>query len=70
MATPTPGRSPYRTFGAWVIATLSLVLAIFFAAILLRDPSMVSAWLGLACFSIATVGAITTIELERRARRR
>lgn len=69
MSRSNEGRSPYRTLAAWAIASISLVLAMIFAGLLLRDPSLVSAWVGFACFGIAAVGAITTVELERRARR-
>lgn len=61
-------RSPFRTLAALAVATISIVLALLFAGILLRDPSLVSAWVGLLCFSFAAVGALVTVELERRAR--
>jgi hypothetical protein len=68
---PSPKRRPHaRTFAAWSIASVSIVIAMLFAGILIRDPSVVSAWFGLACFGLAAAGAITTVELERRARRR
>lgn len=63
-------RSPYRTLAAWAVASVSLVLAMLFGTLLLRDPTLVSAWIGLACFGMAAAGAVTTVELERRARQR
>ncbi|QEE61553.1 hypothetical protein FVA74_08165 [Salinibacterium sp. dk2585] len=69
MSTSPHRRSNIRTFAAWAVASVSIVLAMLFAGLLLRDPSLVSAWVGLACFGIAAVGAVTTVELERRARR-
>ncbi|MCW4384807.1 hypothetical protein OH146_03355 [Salinibacterium sp. SYSU T00001] len=68
MSTPADRRSPYRTLAAWAVAAVSIVLTMFFAGILFRDPSLPAAWIGLACFSLAAVGAVTTVELERRAR--
>lgn len=69
--TPTPARRIHlRTFAAWAVASVSIVLTMLFAGLLVRDPSLVSAWIGLVCFAVAAAGAITTVELERRARRR
>lgn len=68
--TPAKRYPHARTFAAWSIASVSIVIAMLFGGILIRDPSIISAWLGLACFGLAAAGAITTVELERRARRR
>ena len=71
MSSDPAGRpSKFRTFAAWGVATVSIILAMLFVAVLIRDPSMVSAWLGLVCFTFAAVGAIVTVELQRRQRRR
>lgn len=69
MTTSPDRRSTFRTVAAWAVASVSIVLAMLFAGLLFRDPSLVSAWVGFACFGIAAVGAVTTVELERRARR-
>lgn len=66
---PAP-RNHVRTFAAWAVASVSIVLAMLFLGLLLRDPTLVSAWVGLVCFAVAAIGAVTTVELERRARRR
>lgn len=62
--------SRLRSIAAGVVAVLSLALVFFFIAVVVRDPSMVSAWVGLACFGFASAGAIYTLEAERRSRRR
>lgn len=59
-----------RSIAAGVVAVVSLALVFFFVAVIARDPSVVSAWVGLACFAFAAAGAIYTLEVERRFRRR
>lgn len=62
-------RSRRRSLAAWGVATVSIVLAMLFVGLLIRDPAMIPAWIGLACFTFSAVGAIVTVELERRSRR-
>ncbi|TQL47658.1 hypothetical protein FB562_0724 [Homoserinimonas aerilata] len=64
---PTPPRRSYgRRIGALVVAVISLVLVFLFVTVIIRDPSMASAWVGLVCFAFAAVGAIVTMEIDRR----
>ena len=64
---PTPPRrNNGRRIGALVIAVVSLVLVFLFVTVVIRDPGMLSAWVGLVCFAFAAVGAIVTMEIDRR----
>lgn len=69
MTSPATPPNRFRTIAAWVIATVSLMLTVLFAGLLARDASFAPAWFGVICFGLAFLGAITTIELDRRSRR-
>lgn len=59
-----------RTAATWAVTTFSAALAVVFVFVLVNNPSLPSAWFGMVCFVVATLGGATTIYLDRANRKR